>query len=54
MTDILQKYWIILIVLSFFIIVALSLLISSNHNTKKVPSKGVFVIQTISINKSDI
>lgn len=47
MTGIIQKYWIILIVLGLFIIAAFSWLVLSNNNKKKFPSKGVFVIHKI-------
>jgi hypothetical protein len=46
MTSILHKYWIILIVLSFLTIAALSYFLMSKQNTTKAPSKGVFVMQT--------
>ena len=49
MTGILHKYWIILIVLSFLIIATLSYLVMSKQNTIKVPSRGVFVIQTATL-----
>lgn len=52
MAGVLQKYGIILIVLFIFIFLALLWLVVSKHNANKIPSRGVFVIQSNSFIKS--
>lgn len=46
MTGILQRYWMIFTIVGFLIALSLLWLFISKHDSKKIPSRGVFVIQS--------
>ncbi|HHW49421.1 MAG TPA: hypothetical protein GXX14_12515 [Clostridiaceae bacterium] len=50
MTEVFQKYRIIILVLSLIMLAAITWLVFSKQNTHKVPTRGVFITSKINMN----